>query len=98
MEYIKVIALFLFIFFLVMQIWFGQKAKIIAYFFFVISASLYIMDFDISTVLQVVILVVVLGIVLGSLYFETKTKNTIAEEEKNKKENQQTFAQKNKRK
>lgn len=94
----KVIALFLFILFLVMQIWFGQKSKIIAYFFFVISASLYIMDFNISTFLQVIILVVVLSIVLGSLYFETKTKNAIAEEEKNGKKNQQTFANKNRRK
>lgn len=96
MEYIKVIALLLFIFFLIMQIWFGQKAKIIAYFFFVISAALYVMDFEVDQWLKYVILVVILLIVMSSLHFENKAKNAEANNDHNKK--QQTFADKNRKK
>lgn len=96
MEYIKVIALFLFIIFLVLQIWFGQKAKVIAYFFFTISASLYIMDFNWSLAVRFITVVIVLLIVLGSLYFEFKSKSTEDENDINRK--QQTFADKNRRK
>lgn len=96
MEYLKVIALFLFIIFLVLQIWFGQKAKVIAYFFFTISSALYIMDFNGSLATRFISVVAVLLIVLGSLYFEFKAKSTEAENDSNRK--QQTFADKNRRK
>lgn len=96
MEYLKVIALFLFIIFLVLQIWMGQRAKVIAYFFFTISATLYIMDFNWPLAIRFVAVVAVLLIVLGSLYFEFKSKSTEHENDVNRK--QQTFADKNRRK
>lgn len=95
MEYVKVIALFLFIFFLIMQIWFGQKAKVIAYFFFIISAALYVMNFNIESWLKYVILIAILLIVMSSLHFENKAKNAEADHDYNSK--QQTFADKNRK-
>jgi len=96
MEYIKVIALFLFIFFLILQIWMGQRAKVIAYFFFIISAAMYVMDFKWELWLQFAAIVGILAIVLGSLYFEMKVKNNEAASEKP--EHQKTFSDRNKKK
>ncbi|GEK30375.1 hypothetical protein KZO01_06840 [Kurthia zopfii] len=96
MEYIKVIALFLFIFFLILQIWMGQRAKVIAYFFFIISAAMYVMNFKWELWQQFAAIIGILAIVLGSLYFEMKVKNNEATTEKP--ENQKTFSDRNKRK
>lgn len=95
MEYIKVIALFLFIFFLIMQIWMGQRAKVIAYFFFIISAAMYVMDFKWELWVQFAAIIGILAIVLGSLYFEMKVKNNEAATQKP--ESQKTFSDRKKK-
>lgn len=96
MEYIKVVALVLFLIFVVLQIWWGQKARIIAYFFFIISATLYILDFDWPFYLQIIVIISVIAIVVISLYVEMQAK--AIEQKNNRNRKQQTYADQRKKK
>ncbi|GEK34986.1 hypothetical protein [Kurthia sibirica] len=87
---IKIVALALFLLFMLLQFKFGIKSKIIAYFFFIIAAVLYVRDYNISLWLQFIIIGAILLIVLSSLYYEVNNKRLA--EENNNASKQKTFA------
>ena len=95
MEYVKVIALILFLVFVVLQIWWGQKARIIAYFFFIISATLYILNFDWPFWFQIIVIISVIAIVVISLYIELRA--TAIEHKNDRNRKQETHADQRKK-
>lgn len=95
-QYIKIGALVLFLVFMLLQFKFGVKAKIIGYFFFIISSVLYVRGYDIALWIQFVIIAAILVIVLSSLFYEVNSKRL--EQEKMATSKNNTYADQHRKK